>query len=154
MHLSCPSNARHEATPIVAGIAGVASPHLPSESGCDPLHHGGIAHSHVSEKSQKELKEKGGQRRCLAHLPQEYSAMFEVAESAAKLVKTFRHAVSSPLAMFKHAQDVLAGYYTPELKGALASTNNQWPMAKFHETDRVKKAFPPRLHHSTQRPDI
>ena len=42
---------------------------------------------------------------------------------------------------FKHAQDVLAGYYTPELKGALASTNNQWSWAKFHESDRAKKRF-------------
>lgn len=107
------------------------------------------------------------QRRYLAHLLQEYSGMFiKVADSAAKLVTIFRQAVLSPLAMyeltegdtrdvtfaqtlpnepvrlfFKHAQDVLAGYYTAELKGALASTNNQWPWAKFHETDRVKRRF-------------
>ena len=35
----------------------------------------------------------------------------------------------------------MAGYYSAELKGALASTNNQWPWAKFHETDRVKRRF-------------
>ena len=34
----------------------------------------------------------------------------------------------------------MAGFYTPELKGALA-TLNQWPWAKFHETDRVKRRF-------------
>ena len=92
--------------------------------------------------------------------------MFEVAETAAKVATKVREAVQSPLAMyeltegdnkdvtfgqslpneplrlfFKHAQDVLAGYYTPELKGALASTNNQWSWAKFHETDRAKRRF-------------
>ena len=73
--------------------------------------------------------------------------MFQVAETAAKLVTTLRQAVMSPLAMyeltegdtrdvtfaqalpneplrlfFKHAQDVLTGYYTPELKGALTQS--------------------------------
>ena len=104
--------------------------------------------------------------------------MFEVGETSTKLVKTLRQAILSPLAMyeltegndrdvhfaqtlpneplrlfFKHAQDVLAGFYTPELKGAL-TTSNQWPWAKFHETDWVNKAFPRRFHHSIQRPDI
>ena len=58
--------------------------------------------------SAQELKEKGGaidillwQRRYLAHLPQEYSKMFQVAETAAKLVTTLRQAVMSPLAMYE-----------------------------------------------------
>ena len=42
---------------------------------------------------------------------------------------------------FKHAQDVFVGYYMSELKGALATANNQWPWAKFHETSRVKRRF-------------
>ena len=117
-----------------------------------------------------DLKEKGGaidmllwQRRYLVHMHQEYSKMFD--EPAAKLVKTLREAVLSPLAMyeltqgdtrdvhfaqtlpneplrlfFKHAQDVLCGFYTAELKGALTTSNN-FTWAKFHETDRVKKRF-------------
>ena len=106
------------------------------------------------------------QRRYLAHLYTEYSKMFQVAETAAKPVTTLRQAVMSPLAMyeltegdtrdvtfaqtlpneplrlfFKHAQDVLTGFYTPELKGALPQSNNHWPWTKFHESDRVKKRF-------------
>ena len=122
--------------------------------------------------SAGDLKDKGGaidmllwQRRYLVHLHQEYSKMFEVADTAAKLVKTLQQAVLSPLAMyeltvgdtrdvhfaqtlpneplrlfFKHAQDVLFGFYTAELKGALTTSNN-FTWAKFHETDRVKKRF-------------
>ena len=41
------------------------------------------------------------QRRYLAHLLQEYSKMCEVAETAAKLIKTVHKAVSSPLAMYE-----------------------------------------------------
>ena len=88
--------------------------------------------------------------------------MFKVAESAAKPLMTLRAAVMSPLAMyeltqgdshdvtfaqalrneplrlfFKHAQEVLTGYYTAKLKGALSSTN-QYAFAKILETDRVK----------------
>ena len=105
------------------------------------------------------------QRRYLAHLQQEYSGMFKVVESAAVLTMTLGRAVLSPLAIykltegdtrdvtfvqalpneplrlfFKHAQDILTGFYTAELKGALSSTS-QYPWSKFHETDRVKKRF-------------
>ena len=64
------------------------------------LHHGVITRIHVAEKTKnpffaKDLTEKGGaidillrQRRYLGHLHQEYSKMFEVPETAAKLVKT------------------------------------------------------------------
>ena len=58
--------------------------------------------------SAADLKEKGGvidvilwQRRYLAHLYTEYSKMFQVAETAAKLVTTLRQAVMSPLAMYE-----------------------------------------------------
>ena len=63
------------------------------------LHHGVITRIHVAEKTKnpffaKDLTEKGGaidillrQRRYLGHLHQEYSKMFEVPETAAKLVK-------------------------------------------------------------------
>ena len=40
---------------------------------------------------------------------------------------------------FKHTQEVLAGHYLPEVKGALTSTANPWTVAKFHEADRVRK---------------
>ena len=119
-----------------------------------------------------ELQDKGGtvdillwQRRYLAHLLQDYSGMFTVAESVAKPLMTLREVVMSPLAMyeltlgesrdvtfaqalpnealrlfFKHAQEVLTGYYTAELKGALTSTS-QYSFAKFQESDRVKRRF-------------
>ena len=119
------------------------------------------------------------QRRYLAHLLQEYSKMCEVAETAAKLITKLRQAISSPLAMyeltegdardttfaqtlpneplqlfFKHAHDVFAGIYTPELKGALTTLKTgHWPWAKFHETDRVKKTVLRRFQHSIRRPD-
>ena len=105
--------------------------------------------------------------------------MCEVAETAAKLITKLRQAISSPLAMyeltegdardmtfaqtlpnnplqlfFKHAHDVLAGIYTPELAGALTASTSHWPWAKFLETDRVKKTFLRRFHHSIQCPDI
>ena len=35
----------------------------------------------------------------------------------------------------------MAGFYFPELKGALTISKEQWPWAKYHETDRVKKRF-------------
>ena len=48
----------------------------------------------------------------------------------------------SPIRLFfKHTQDVLAGYYTAELKGALTSTTTPWTVAKFLEADRVRKRF-------------
>ena len=53
-----------------------------------------------------------------------------------------RHYRMNPIRLFfKHAHDVLAGFYSPELKGALTTSNNYLPWAKFHETDRVKKRF-------------
>ena len=48
---------------------------------------------------------------------------------------------NEPLRLFfKHAQEVLTGYYTAKLKGALSSTN-QYSYAKFQETDRVRRCF-------------
>ena len=95
--------------------------------------------------------------------------MFEVGETSTKLVKTLRQAILSPLAMyeltegnardvhfaqtlpneplrlfFKHAQNVLFGSYTAELKGALTSSSfssSSFTMQKFHETERVRKKF-------------
>ena len=106
------------------------------------------------------------QRRYVSHLQKEYPDMFKVAESAAKCVTTLQQVVLSPLAMyeltegdardltfvqalpneplrlyFKHVQDIVNGYYQSELKGALTSTNTQWPWAKFHESERVKRRF-------------
>ena len=58
--------------------------------------------------SAADLKEKGGvidvilwQRRYLANMLQEYSKMCEVAETAAKLIKTLRRAILSPVAMYE-----------------------------------------------------
>ena len=41
---------------------------------------------------------------------------------------------------FKHAQNVMFGSYTAELKCALTSSNS-FTWEKFHETGRVKKRF-------------
>ena len=68
--------------------------------------------------------------------------MYELTEGDTRDVTFAQTLPNEPLRLFfKHAQDVLAGYYTAELKGALASTNNQWPWAKFHETHRVNRRF-------------
>ena len=95
--------------------------------------------------------------------------MFEVSAKLFKLVNTLRQAILSPLAMyeltegnardvhfaqtlpneplrlfFKHAQDVLFGSYTAELKGALTSSSfssSSFTMQKFHEAERVRKKF-------------
>ena len=96
----------------------------------------------------------------MSHFIQAYPKIFQVAESAAKLIMTVRDIVQSSLAMydltegpsrdmtfaqslpnephrlfFKHAQEVSAA----ELKGALTSTTTQWTWAKFPEAERMKK---------------
>ena len=109
------------------------------------------------------------QRRYFWQLYQEYFKMFEVSAKLFKLVNTLRQAILSPLAMyeltegnardvhfaqtlpneplrlfFKHAQNVLFGSYTAELKGALTSSSfssSSFTMQKFHETERVRKNF-------------
>ena len=69
-------------------------------------------------------------------------AMYELTEGDTRDVTFAQTLPNEPLRLFfKHAQDVLVGYYMAELKGALASTNNQWPWAKFHESSRVKRRF-------------
>ena len=98
-----------------------------------------------------------------------YPKIFQVAASAAipeVLMTKVKNIAKSPMAMynltegpscdptfsqslpneplrlwFKHTQEVLAGHYLPEVKGALTSTANPWTVAKFHETDRVRKRF-------------
>ena len=93
--------------------------------------------------------------------------MFQVAESVARVIQTVKSNIHNPLAMYeqtegdsrdvtfvqslpneplrlfyRHAQDVLRGYYTAELKGALSSKASQtWTWQKFHEIERVKKHF-------------
>ena len=111
------------------------------------------------------------QRRYIIQLTKDYPKMFEVAESAAPTqlqnVQKMKALIESPLAMyelmdgadrdltfsqslqngpirmfFKHLQDVFAGFYSPEVKGALSgSTGQKYDWAMFHEGVRVKKRF-------------
>ena len=68
--------------------------------------------------------------------------MYALTEADTRDVTFAQTLPNEPLRLFfKHAQDVFVGYYMSELKGALATTNNQWPWAKFHETSRVKRRF-------------
>ena len=88
------------------------------------------------------------QRRYIMQLVKDYPMMFEVAESAAKgPLQKLQALIESPLAMyelmdsadrdptfsqslpneplrmfFKHLNDVFAGYYSPEVKGALSGS--------------------------------
>ena len=68
-------------------------------------------------------------------------AMYELTEGDNRDVTFAQTLPNEPLRLcFKHAQDVLFGYYIAELKGALAITNICC-YAKFHETNRVKRRF-------------
>ena len=68
--------------------------------------------------------------------------MYELTEGDTRDVHFAQTLPNEPLRLlfFKHAQDVLFGFYTAELKGALTSSNS-FTWEKFHETGRVKKRF-------------
>ena len=108
------------------------------------------------------------QRRYILELVRTYPKAFEVAESATKdkdKIQKVKALFMHPLAMhealdsadrdltfaqslpneplrllFKHVHDVMQGFYSPEIKGAL-NYSATWSMTTFHEGTRVKKRF-------------
>ena len=117
--------------------------------------HGDIVHNHAAEKSQRtnsaaDLKDKGWaidvslwNHRYMSHFIQAYPNIFQVAESAAKLIMTVRDIVQSSLAMYDltegPSRDMTFAQSLPIEPHRLFFKHTQWTWAKFPEAERMKK---------------
>ena len=80
--------------------------------------------------------------RAVARLLQSPSELFEKTEGKNRDPTWLTTLPNEALRIFaKHVLDIMQGFYTPELKGALSSTNKNWNWERFLESERVKKRF-------------